>query len=178
MNTNTIAELTTVDCCTEDGLAHLYGQDSTGYKLCVFMLSGELHWMYYFCGSQLESKNPHMTFRATGFPYGFSFPFLLSLLCWITAWMLMPGSSHCDRKSLFFLWCNCLVTSCISVSLSVLRFKCKLVYFQKKKKNCSWRAGKWPWRKSQMFLPSEPDTTHMLWYANDREFLFCSPFIS
>lgn len=88
--------------------------------------------MYYCCGSQLESKNPHMTFRATGFPYGFFFPFLLSLLRWITAWMLMPVSSHCDRKSLFFEWCNCLVTSCISVSLSLLRFKCKLVYFQKK----------------------------------------------
>lgn len=39
------------------------------------MLSGEWNRVYYCCASQLERKNPHMTFRATAFPLWFLFSF-------------------------------------------------------------------------------------------------------
>lgn len=101
--------------------------------VCVymFMLSGEWNGMYYCYASQLESKYPHVTFRATAFPLRFLFPFSSQPLVLNHTMNVNAGVITLRQEISLFEWCNCLVTSCICVSLSALRFKCKLVYFQK-----------------------------------------------
>jgi len=66
------------------------------YTMTQKCVCGEWNGMYYCCSSQLKRKKTHMTFRATAFSVFF---FLLCLLHWFTLCMLMPVSSHCDRKS-------------------------------------------------------------------------------
>lgn len=144
--------------------------------VCMFMLSGEWNGEYYCCASQLERKNPHMTFRATAFPLWFLFSFS-SLPPALNHTMNANASVIPLRQEIsYFEWCNCLVTSCISVSLAALRFKCKLVYFQKRKILAD---RKMPLKNiTDVLLKWTRHHTCMQKHRNDLEFGFHGPFVS